>query len=52
MPSEGKDQKSAGINVSNKMTGIDNSTKTMIAGKIFKIKPQEYKGNAVLNANK
>ena len=34
-----------------KMSPIDNSTKTMIAGKVFRIKPQEYKGNAVLNAN-
>lgn len=52
MPSEGKVQKSAGIDVSDKCIGIDNSTKTMIAGKIFKIEPQKYKGNAVLNANK
>jgi len=40
------------------MPGVDNSTKTMGATKstvvkpAFRIKPQTYKGNAVLNANK
>ena len=52
MPSEGHEQKPAGVCVMHKMSPIDNSTKTMIAGKVFRIKPQEYKGNAVLNANK
>lgn len=52
MPTEGKIQKSAGIDVSDQCIGPNLSTKTMICGKIFKIKPQTYSGNAVLNANK
>jgi hypothetical protein len=52
MPNKGQNQKPAGVDCSHKMSPIDNSTKTMIAGKVFKIKPQEYKGNAVLRANR
>jgi len=53
MPSEGYEQKPAGVCVAHKMSKINNSTKTMIAGKVFQIKPQEYHGpNAVLKANK
>ncbi len=49
-------QKPAGV--AKPMPGVDNSVKTMAANKstivkpAFKIKPQDYKGNAVLNANK
>ena len=51
-----ENQKGAGV--SRPMPGPDNSTKTMGATKStvvkpsFKIEPQSYKGNAVLNANK
>jgi len=50
MPSKGEYQKSAGIDVSHKCVGLDNSPKTMIAGKVFQIVPQEYKGNPVFTA--
>jgi hypothetical protein len=56
MPSYGETQKPAGV--IKPMPGVDNSTKTMGATKstvvkpAFKIQPQTYKGNAVLNANK
>ena len=56
MPSYGETQKSAGV--ARPMPGVDNSTKTMgsrfstTAKPAFKIEPQVYKGNAVLNANK
>jgi len=49
-------QKPAGV--AKPMPGIDNSVKSMSGAKstivktAFKIKPQDYKGNAVLNANK
>ena len=51
MPSQGEYQERAGIDVSDKCVGLNNTTKTMIAGKVFRIEPQKYKGNAVLNAN-
>ena len=50
MPTEGKRQNAAGVSLP--ATPLSNGTKTMKCGKGFKIKPQEYKGNAVLNANK
>jgi len=49
-------QKPAGV--AKPMPGVDNSVKTMAGNKsttvkpAFRIKPQDYKGNAVLNANK
>jgi hypothetical protein len=54
MPSEGYKQKPAGVCVAHKMKNNPNATKTMIAGKIMKIKPQEYTAypNAVMQANK
>lgn len=52
MPSEGYKQKPAGVCMAHKMSPIDNSTKTMYAGKVFKIEPQEYKGNPVFKAQK
>jgi len=52
MPSEGHEQKPAGVCMDHKMSPIDNSTKIMYAGKIFRIQPQEYKGNPVFKAQK
>ncbi len=45
MPSEGYEQKPAGVCVAHKRTGINKSTNKMIAGKVFKIKPQENHGS-------
>ncbi len=52
MPSNGQRQKPAGVK--KPMPGPSNGTKTMICGKIMKIKPQEYTAypNAVMQANK
>jgi len=50
MPSQGEYQKAAGVDVSDKCVGPNDGPKTMIAGKVFKIVPQEYKGNPVFKA--
>ena len=51
MPTYGETQKPAGVEVHN--SPEINPTKTMrIKPKGFKIVPQEYRGNAALNANK
>jgi hypothetical protein len=52
MPIEGKSQKPAGVKKD--MSGPYNTTKTMVCGKVWKIKPQEYTAgpNAVMQANK
>ena len=52
MPTEGKKQKPAGVKIT--PPPLTNGTKTMICGKVFKIKPQHYTAspNAVIQANK
>jgi len=52
MPKEGMSQKPAGVK--KPAPPLNNGTKTMICGKVFKIKPQHYTAspNAVIQANK
>ena len=51
MPTYGENQKASGVELHDSIK-LD-PTKTMrVKPKGFKIVPQEYKGNAVLNANK